>query len=111
LPTHGRLRTVTRDETFCQAIQEALASGVPVVAHASGGPLDLVRTGENGLLFPPDDARALRAAVAEPAVDGTFRRGLARQARPSVRERDWATICDELIDHYDEVRSCHTANV
>lgn len=93
------------DETFCQALQEALASGLPVVAPASGGPLDLVRPGHNGLLFPPDDARALRTAVAELVADGTFRRRLAREARPSVRERDWTTICDELIDHYDDVRA------
>ncbi|MCO6010769.1 glycosyltransferase family 1 protein [Actinoallomurus purpureus] len=92
------------DETFCQAVQEALAAGVPVVAPAAGGPLDLVRPGHNGLLYPPDDVGALRAAVAGLVADPAMRRGLAARARPSVRGRDWTTVCEELVGHYDAVR-------
>jgi phosphatidylinositol alpha 1,6-mannosyltransferase len=93
------------DETFCQAVQEGLASGVPVVAPAAGGPLDLVRPGANGLLYPPDDADALRAAVETLVADRALRNRLAGEARPSVRGRDWSNICAELITHYDAVRS------
>lgn len=92
------------NETFCQAVQEGLAAGVPVVAPAAGGPLDLVQPGVNGLLYPSDDATALRAVVTALVTDPALRRRLAGQARRSVSGRDWDTICDALIVHYDDVR-------
>lgn len=45
-------------ETFCQAVQEALASGVPSIAPDAGGPRDLVIPGRNGMLLPVADFEA-----------------------------------------------------
>ena len=67
-------------ETFCQTVQEAQASGVPVVAAAAGGPLDLVDPGETGLLFDPRDPASLIDAVATFAADGFLRDRVARTA-------------------------------
>ncbi|MEV0618392.1 glycosyltransferase family 1 protein [Nonomuraea sp. NPDC050404] len=92
-----------RNETFCQAVQEALACGVPVVAPAAGGPLDLVTPGVNGLLYPPDDPAGLRAAVATLAGDPALLRRMAGQARASVAGRTWTAVCDELIRHYTAI--------
>jgi phosphatidylinositol alpha 1,6-mannosyltransferase len=50
-------------ESLCQAAQEALASGVPVVAPA-GGLLDLVRDGDDGRLFTPGSSTSLWTTVA-----------------------------------------------
>ena len=88
------------NETFCQAVQEALASGVPVVAPAAGGPLDLIQPGVNGLLYPPGEPSLLRAAVATLAADPRRRACMAAQARASVRDRTWAAVCEELVGHY-----------
>ena len=88
------------DETFCQVVQEALCAGVPVVTAAAGGPLDLVRDGENGLLWRGDDPAALAALVAMLRDDPAQRTRLALHARPSVVRRTWARVTEELVGHY-----------
>ncbi|MGY1604065.1 glycosyltransferase family 4 protein [Geodermatophilus sp. SYSU D00815] len=90
-------------ETFCQAAQEALASGVPVVAPAAGGLLDLVRPGGNGLLFEPGSAADLAARVRELAEQPGFRRWAGVQARRSVEGRTWEALVGELVRHYRDV--------
>ncbi len=91
------------DETFCQAVQEALASGVPVVAPASGGPLDLVVPEHNGLLYAPDSVRELRVAVGRLAHNLQVRERMAGCARPSVEHRTWEAVGERLLDHYRAV--------
>ncbi|MFD7437095.1 glycosyltransferase family 4 protein [Streptomyces sp. NPDC059861] len=90
-------------ETFCQTVQEAMASGVPVVAPAAGGPMDLVDHGRTGLLVPPRDADAVRDAVAALAADPALRAAFGTTARATVEGRTWAAIGDQLIAHYEAV--------
>jgi phosphatidylinositol alpha 1,6-mannosyltransferase len=87
-------------ETFCQTVQEAMASGVPVVAPAAGGPLDLVAHGRTGLLVPPRDAAAVRDAVWSLAADPAVRAAYGATARATVEGRTWAAVGDQLIGHY-----------
>lgn len=90
-------------ETFCQAVQEALGAGVPVVAPASGGPLDLVRHGVNGYLWPPNEPDQLRGAVEELVADPALRARLGAAAHQSVEGRTWAALGDQLLGHYRAV--------
>jgi phosphatidylinositol alpha 1,6-mannosyltransferase len=90
-------------ETFCQAIQESLAAGVAVVAPAVGGPVDLVRHGENGFLYPPDDPGLLRGAVETLVRDPVTRGAMGARGRASVLDRTWERIGDELLGHYHSV--------
>ncbi|MFH9085143.1 glycosyltransferase family 4 protein [Streptomyces sp. NPDC017673] len=90
-------------ETFCQTVQEAMASGVPVVAPAAGGPLDLVDHGRTGLLVPPRDAAAVQEAVRALGADPARRAAYGASARATVEGRTWAAVGDQLIAHYDDV--------
>src|ERR1019366_6486986 len=86
-------------ETFGQTLQEAAASGLPVVAPAAGGPLDLVDQGVTGFLVPPGDCGALAAAVARLAADPALRAAQGLAAREKVLGRGWPVLCEELIGH------------
>jgi phosphatidylinositol alpha 1,6-mannosyltransferase len=90
-------------ETFGQTLQEAAASGLPVVAPAAGGPLDLVDDGVTGYLVPPGDADAFTAAVARLAADPAMRQVFGATGRRKVLGRSWGALTDELIGHYAAV--------
>jgi phosphatidylinositol alpha 1,6-mannosyltransferase len=89
-------------ETFCQAAQEAMASGVPVVAVGAGGLRDLVDSSRTGWLYPPGDLAALRAHVADLAGDEGKRRAMGMAAHHAVRARTWPVVCARLLRHYAE---------
>ncbi|MEU4507081.1 glycosyltransferase family 1 protein [Streptomyces sp. NPDC024089] len=96
-------------ETFCQTVQEAMASALPVIAPAAGGPLDLVDHGRTGLLVPPLDARAVADAVGALAADPARAAAYGATGRAAVEGRTWQAVGDQLLDHYDEVLRDRTA--
>lgn len=87
-------------ETFGQSIQEAQACGLPVVAPARGGPIDLVQPGVNGYLYQPGNLAEFRGYVSGLVDDPDLRKTLGTQARSLVEHRTWSYICDQLLDYY-----------
>jgi glycosyltransferase involved in cell wall biosynthesis len=91
-------------EGFGVACLEAMAYGRPVVASAVGGLLDLVLDGETGVLVPPRDVPALRAALERLLGDAELRKRLGEAARERVRERfAWPPVTEATIEAYEAV--------
>lgn len=88
------------EETFCQAVQEALASGVPVIGPDSGGLRDRIQHGVNGLHYAAGDTAELRTAVQELVACPGCRQEMGAWATRQLRNRSWTAVNDLLIDHY-----------
>ena len=86
-------------DTFGQVILEAQASGLPVLAVAAGGPLELVQDGVTGLLRDADSVQLADALVAL-AGSPALRKRLATAALGAVRERTWERALQRLAAGY-----------
>lgn len=91
-----------RFETFCQAIQEAQASGLPVVAPRAGGPVDLVEDGVSGFLLDPERfAEELPGPVGKIIADGALEH-FAAAALTRVQGKTWPALCEQLMGYYQQ---------
>ena len=97
----------SRYEGFPNALLEAMAAGLPVVATASQGSSRIVRDDVDGLLVPIDDVPALAAAIAALMDDESRRLRLGRRAM-EVTERfnveqimsEWESVIDGTLVHH-----------
>ena len=90
-----------KHETFCQGIQESLASGVPVIGPDTGGPVDLIEHGVTGLLIDTADPHQLLEAV-ETLRSHSSLDLMQLAARKSVEHRTWDYINQQLMGHYQD---------
>lgn len=87
-------------ETFCQVIQEGMASGLPVLAPDVGGPRDLVDPGRDGFLYRPGDPEDMIEHVALLRDDVRLRLSMGAHGRAKVRTRTWDHVTEELVQWY-----------
>ena len=91
------------EETFGQTIQEAHATGLPVVAPRAGGPIDLIDHVTDGFLFDPLANDAMRGFIDRLISDRPLRSRMAEAGRRAVLSQSWEAVCSELLGHYDDV--------
>jgi glycosyltransferase involved in cell wall biosynthesis len=77
----------SRTEGMSNALLEAMAMALPVVATAVGGTPEVLADGRSGLLVPADDPAAMAAAIRRVLVDPNRGRGFGESARAVVEER------------------------
>lgn len=90
----------SKTETFGQVVQEAMASGLPVVGYHSPGVRDLVRDSFTGFLA--DDQDGFTRAI-EKLLDSELRAKMSKNARDFAETRSWETILDGLISEYEKL--------
>ncbi len=90
-------------ETLGLVILEAMASGLPVVAAPVGGVADHLRSGINGLAYPPGDIDAMAAAIAELVTRPEHAQALSHGARQTAVGLSWERELDRLAASYEEV--------
>ncbi|WP_339947427.1 glycosyltransferase family 4 protein [uncultured Albimonas sp.] len=98
----------SRYENLNYTLLETLSVGAATVCTAVGGPAELVRHGETGLLVPPEDPAALAEAcarlLAEPAL--AARLGAAARARIEAGFAP-APVAREMLAFFEQVISAH----
>ena len=88
-------------EAFSNALLEAMASGVCVLASSAGGNPYIVRESENGCLFPPGDSAALATRLEQLGTDEALRHRLENTAKQEVEQRySMRAAADRLGDIY-----------
>jgi glycosyltransferase involved in cell wall biosynthesis len=76
----------SRSEGFSNAIIEAMAASLPVVAANVGGNAEAVIEGVNGFIIPSEDSAALSAAVSRLIADPSLAEAMGKAGRSLVEE-------------------------
>lgn len=85
-------------EGLSNSIMEAMVAEVPVLATAAGGTPELIRDGETGLLFPPEDLRTATKKLAWLTGDPCLRSRLGQQARQRI---ETLFSCDSMVSQLE----------
>lgn len=91
-------------EQFGRVAVEAMASGVAVVASATGALPEVV--GSGAVLVPPGDVEALAAVLRSLAADPEARRRLGRLGRARAARFSWPAVAAAHLELYKEVTAC-----
>ena len=93
----------TGRESFGIVLLEAMAAGKPIVASDIHGYRSVVRRGEQGLLVPPQNPRALAGALARLLSDDALRERMGASGRERVRQFSWESVTAKVEAYYEFV--------
>lgn len=93
----------TRQEGMPRSMMEAMASGLPCVASAIRGNVDLIENGVNGFVCPTDDVDGYAAAIAKIASDPDLREKMRRNNLEKIKQYDITVVEQEIREIYKDV--------
>jgi phosphatidylinositol alpha-mannosyltransferase len=108
LPSYYRTADIfcapaTSHESFGLVLLEAMATGCPVVATNIEGYASVVTNGEEGLLVPPMDSRALANALLVLLKDKEKRLQMGQKGIITATKYSWEDVSRRVLDYYGKI--------
>ncbi|KAJ9566857.1 hypothetical protein OSB04_002823 [Centaurea solstitialis] len=94
-------------EPFGLTIIEASAYGLPVVATKNGGPVDILKALNNGLLVDPHDQKAIEEALLKLVSDKNLWAECRRHGLKNIHRFSWPEHCRNYLSHLEHCRNRH----
>jgi glycosyltransferase involved in cell wall biosynthesis len=94
----------TRYEGLSHTILEAMDVGLPVVATAVGGNMELIEDGVNGFLVEVDNRDQIVSAVERLLSDEALREEFIQRSKDRVKDSSWDRLVDTTLGVLDQVR-------
>ncbi len=93
----------TRYEGLSHTILECMDVGIPVVATAVGGNMELIEDGINGFLVPVDDRKQIVSAVRKLLYDRNVRETFVERSKEKVKDASWDGLVDTTVGILEQV--------
>lgn len=97
-------------EPFGLTIIEASAYGLPVVATKNGGPVDILKALNNGLLIDPHDQKAIAEALLKLVADKNLWLECRKKGLKNIHRFSWPEHCRNYLSHLEHCRNRHPTN-
>ncbi|MEO0647315.1 MAG: glycosyltransferase [Cyanobacteria bacterium J06650_10] len=94
--------TTSEKETLGLTVLEAFAAGIPVIAPNTGGVITHIRSGQNSILYSPQNVDSFNQALNSLISDPIRRTKMGKQAQKDVAEYDWEQAIENLTTTWRE---------
>ncbi|XXG86989.1 hypothetical protein AAC387_Pa11g1786 [Persea americana] len=98
-------------EPFGLTLIEAAAYGLPVVATKNGGPVDIIKALNNGLLVDPHDQKAISDALLKLVAEKSLWLECRKTGLKNIHRFSWPEHCRNYLSHVDHCRSRHPTSL
>lgn len=94
-------------EPFGLTLIEAAAYGLPIVATRNGGPVDILKALNNGLLIDPHDQKAIADALLKLVADKSLWAECRKNGLKNIHCFSWTEHCHNYLSQVDHCRNRH----